>query len=85
MEYKSVIDRLKEENGRLQENIDKKDNMLSMLTEGLKEVCFLVDLIKGLQLIIFKLHNLGGGQSIHAYVKQRGIGRAAANYSEGIL
>jgi hypothetical protein len=29
---------LKEEIARLQENVDKKDSMLSMLTEGLKEV-----------------------------------------------
>jgi hypothetical protein len=30
---------LQDEIIRLQENVDKKDSMLSMLTEGLKEVC----------------------------------------------
>lgn len=36
---------LREEVARLQENVDKKDSMLSMLTEGLKEVRVLVVLL----------------------------------------
>lgn len=55
---------LQEEIARLQENVDKKDSMLSMLTEGLKEVrdvCSVVCEESWLYFILFPVNALTGG------------------------